>query len=373
MGRKRNQRKPAIEGDASNLPCEIICTILSKLPVKSLLQFKCVCKSWRAAISKPQFVKLHLNESIKLNRQKLFCSEMLSDPFYSIGYESFDISVEKLSFPCKKYRKAGVVCTCNGLVLLGLDHDKMSVLWNPSIRDYKKFSCPPHIYDKYKPKGLCYDSSMDDYKVEIPLLGFSRCYDQCEWCVTLDCFYTKKCPGEANLSSDSSSSSSSDGDDNGNYPAFIHQSQDFRMDTVRTPYTLPPYSRSSLYNSNTHVFEYAYDFTKTYVIVYYDMVDERFKEMPPPKCIKEGDIFSLTVMRGCLSLFCNSIDKKHVVVWTMKQYGENNSWTKFIVIPRWVETTRHLDYLTPLCAMKKGEVVMMINLDSLVIYNPKEN
>ncbi|KAG6431360.1 hypothetical protein SASPL_109439 [Salvia splendens] len=42
------------------LPNDVIIEILTRLPVKPLLKFKCVCKSWRALISSTQFVAAHL-------------------------------------------------------------------------------------------------------------------------------------------------------------------------------------------------------------------------------------------------------------------------------------------------------------------------
>ncbi|XP_057440730.1 F-box/kelch-repeat protein At3g23880-like [Lotus japonicus] len=42
---------------------ELIWEILSLLPVKSLVRFRCVCKSWKLTISNPQFMKLHLRRS----------------------------------------------------------------------------------------------------------------------------------------------------------------------------------------------------------------------------------------------------------------------------------------------------------------------
>uniref|UniRef100_M0ZY92 F-box n=1 Tax=Solanum tuberosum TaxID=4113 RepID=M0ZY92_SOLTU len=47
------------------LPQELITAILVRLPVKYLLQFKCVSKNWFALISSPHFVKTHLSFSGK--------------------------------------------------------------------------------------------------------------------------------------------------------------------------------------------------------------------------------------------------------------------------------------------------------------------
>uniref|UniRef100_A0A0R0F0L9 F-box domain-containing protein n=1 Tax=Glycine max TaxID=3847 RepID=A0A0R0F0L9_SOYBN len=48
----------------SSLLCnEIIKEILSRLPVKPLIQFKCMCKEWNSLISEPYFIKLHLSKS----------------------------------------------------------------------------------------------------------------------------------------------------------------------------------------------------------------------------------------------------------------------------------------------------------------------
>ncbi|MCI40987.1 F-box/kelch-repeat protein, partial [Trifolium medium] len=39
------------------LPEELIIQILLRLPVRSLIEFKCVCKSWKTLISDPKFAK----------------------------------------------------------------------------------------------------------------------------------------------------------------------------------------------------------------------------------------------------------------------------------------------------------------------------
>ncbi|GFP82038.1 F-box protein at3g17710 [Phtheirospermum japonicum] len=48
---------------STNIPEDIIRTILSRLPVKSLLRFRTVSKSWNTMISDPRFARLHLEPS----------------------------------------------------------------------------------------------------------------------------------------------------------------------------------------------------------------------------------------------------------------------------------------------------------------------
>ncbi|KAG4377591.1 hypothetical protein AAZX31_U007800 [Glycine max] len=55
----RSEKKPW-----SPLLCdELIEQILSRLPVKPLIQFKCVCKGWNSLMSDPYFIELHLSKS----------------------------------------------------------------------------------------------------------------------------------------------------------------------------------------------------------------------------------------------------------------------------------------------------------------------
>ncbi|MCI53759.1 F-box/kelch-repeat protein, partial [Trifolium medium] len=56
----------SVSSDAEPLPTlslDLIEEILCRLPVKLLVQLRCVCKSWNALISDPKFAKKHLSRS----------------------------------------------------------------------------------------------------------------------------------------------------------------------------------------------------------------------------------------------------------------------------------------------------------------------
>ncbi|XP_059654619.1 F-box/kelch-repeat protein At3g23880-like [Cornus florida] len=328
-GKKKQMQAAIEESDLPSLPCDIIHNILLKLPVKSLHRFR--CKSIRSVISGPEFVKTHLNQSIKLDRQRLLCGRINhTNWFCSIHYETSDNPVEKLFSPMIEY-----YCSCDGLVLLsglGHGHDSMWLLWNPSTTAYKKFRGPFYGY-KLCLYGLCYDSSVDDYKVVLI----------CKREVT---HY-------------------------GNYEGFVYVVFPSKDNSWTQPrkFTHNPILSEIGVNVNRvcHFFVKSdnkdlYD-SKTYAnIIFFDPVNEEFEEMPPPICIGEGDVFGLMVVKGCLGLYCSTPDGNQAGVWVMKEYGEMNSWIKLFVIKHSLQPTSFSrNHLRPLCVTKKGEIVMVMN------------
>jgi hypothetical protein len=63
------------------LPDEVVVDILHRLPVKSLIRFRCVCKSWNSLIQTPAFIDSHLNQSIENNN-----SNNLPHPLLIVRY-----------------------------------------------------------------------------------------------------------------------------------------------------------------------------------------------------------------------------------------------------------------------------------------------
>uniref|UniRef100_A0A2N9I433 F-box domain-containing protein n=1 Tax=Fagus sylvatica TaxID=28930 RepID=A0A2N9I433_FAGSY len=61
--KKKKTSVPAIDPEPKALPKDVIIEILSRLPAKSLLRFKCVCKEWCSIIQDQVFIETHLNKA----------------------------------------------------------------------------------------------------------------------------------------------------------------------------------------------------------------------------------------------------------------------------------------------------------------------
>ncbi|KAI3942869.1 hypothetical protein MKW92_012851, partial [Papaver armeniacum] len=80
----------------SNIPSDISKLIISRLPVKSVLACKCVCKSWlkvvSCLISDLDFVQMHLDfhreNSTRLMLGSIVGEDMNDTLIHSVGYDS---------------------------------------------------------------------------------------------------------------------------------------------------------------------------------------------------------------------------------------------------------------------------------------------
>ncbi|XP_059627014.1 F-box/kelch-repeat protein At3g06240-like [Cornus florida] len=144
-----------------NLPEEMEMDVLSRLPVESLVRFKCVSNPFRSLISDPYFVKFHLNRSIlSKNGQKILCSRF---PRQSIDFESL------LDDDDDNNKKPQINDDSNAICYVV---DELNViLYNPSSRVSKKLPEIPNtplFFDKSRRiecyYGFGFDSDNDDYK-----------------------------------------------------------------------------------------------------------------------------------------------------------------------------------------------------------------
>ncbi|XP_074343089.1 putative F-box protein At3g10430 [Apium graveolens] len=156
-----------------DIPEDVITVILSRLPVKSLLRCKSVCKPWLSIISNPSFIKSHLHNAIIASRKIPKIANIL-DPVQFL-------ELQDLSFTCPVHidfivmphlfhetlLEPHVIGCYNGIICL-CDMSGMSVyFWNPSIRQCMKIPSPPIHECLGASINFGYDLINNDYKLLI--------------------------------------------------------------------------------------------------------------------------------------------------------------------------------------------------------------
>ncbi|XP_056697228.1 putative F-box protein At3g16210 [Spinacia oleracea] len=156
----------------------LITNILSRLPPKSLIRFKTVCKQWRSIISNPKFIESNLrlsktndNNNGVLVRSLTKCTP--TERVLKVTYISYDdysttdfhLDMSKFGFGypefCPNFYNLG---SCNGLQCCWLNCGEMCV-WNPITSECRKIPNPPTQYSWRCVSGFGYVPSLDDYKL----------------------------------------------------------------------------------------------------------------------------------------------------------------------------------------------------------------
>ncbi|KAL0303033.1 UNVERIFIED_CONTAM: F-box protein CPR1 [Sesamum radiatum] len=324
------------------LPEEIVEEILSRLPVKSLLKFRCVSRSWCSLIGSKEFIKTHLEKSTKNTN---FTHHRLVLNFFPPNNTLKHCSLQSLldepvadafAFDSPMYNpddSIRVVGCCNGLICILIGR-KRFFLWNPSTRMSKKL---PDIDDKLKHGditkfGFGFDDS-GDYKVFAVLSVF--------WITgkyqSTENVYSLKTNSWRRIKDRDGGGSFNEGGKfvNGRLHWGVKLFRDLRWD-----------------------------------IVSFDLEREVYGVVEQPSYPQGGFKRSLGVLDGCLCVLCdycgNSLD-----VWLLKEYGTRESWSKVLTIPY----PRHAwagPFSTPLCIRPEG-AILVVNGFIWVVYCPKDN
>ncbi|KAK8503639.1 hypothetical protein V6N11_030734 [Hibiscus sabdariffa] len=159
------------------LPVQVIPEILKRLPVKSLVRFRSVCKTWNSIIRDPSFISTHLQSSLSNNTPFLLIQSVkgigfeFSWHYDNDGFDKFN-QLQLPVFHCGS--DSLVIGSVNGVIcaqLFSYDNSLNFVLWNPSIQNC--ISLPqPSIRDVVDLNiGFGFDSKTNDYKLLLVGIG----------------------------------------------------------------------------------------------------------------------------------------------------------------------------------------------------------
>ncbi|XP_039682824.1 F-box/kelch-repeat protein At3g23880 [Medicago truncatula] len=161
---------------------ELIVEILTFLDVKSLMQMKCVCKSWKTLISDPVFVKMHFKKQSTGMTHLAFLSnkfegsgDCMAAPISRLMECSSSSITLTDPYHQFNYKDAGdVLGSCNGLVCMQdcsftAEYQEHSFsFWNPATRTKSEALLSFRNYAKEKNNckfAFGYDNSTDTYKM----------------------------------------------------------------------------------------------------------------------------------------------------------------------------------------------------------------
>ncbi|KAI8556887.1 hypothetical protein RHMOL_Rhmol05G0291000 [Rhododendron molle] len=155
-----------------HLPLEIAIEILSRLPVKSLLRFKSVCKTWYELMKAPDFISKHLQTQVTLNSTSLLVTTYNGKTKnFAVSFlpnDGFSGPIDSPFFTVENYHNIGGIC--NGLVCISpYRYGYNMILCNPSTRQFREIPKCAYEYEFRRimmvSVGFGFHPSAHDYKL----------------------------------------------------------------------------------------------------------------------------------------------------------------------------------------------------------------
>ncbi|MCD9638885.1 hypothetical protein HAX54_023057 [Datura stramonium] len=294
---------------------EILMDILNRLPVRSLLRFKCVSKFWKTLISDPYFKMTHLNHAKNYqSSQKFVISQCCpKDGIYSMYCFPLSLvqpveNVQKHDFPLvsKPYRCA-IRCCCDGLVIVIVNDNidigrNIHLLWNPSMGESIVLPDLEPSPNDSTHLGFGYDSTSGDYKI----LKIHTNIDS---------------PGEI-LTLKSGSRRNID-----KHPRGI-------CNMMEGMHSLPFVNESFHWIGIFRKYSVA---SRKYSVVSFSISNEVYGEIPLPEqilCLTGNISIGVSVLDGMLCAHSTCIYQRRdcFKLWVLKDYGVEESWNALFFI-----------------------------------------
>ncbi|XP_026416264.1 F-box/kelch-repeat protein At3g06240-like [Papaver somniferum] len=340
-----------------HLPAEIIIEILFRLPHRSLLKFRCVSKLWSVLFNSPKLIDtIQHNFSIMDRiRNDMYCIDNGSLSASSL-LDGIDSRIQKIHCPVvDDHFRISFMASCNGLFCIRTTKRHDCSLWDPSRGDYERIPPPPpdpFPVDKFLYRsgstfvaigyGFGYDSKSDDYK----FVRFTS--------------YLNLNLSEAEIYSLRSNS----------WKRIQHIS-----------YLLSPqtYKYGVFYNGSLHW----QSSSSPKALIALHMTDEFIRGISPPEnpdFEKFCNTEYIDVLNGCLSMLYSNVDLGYEV-WSMKDYGNKESWIKIYSISKLSIPleTGWFGRLRRIACLKSGEILLEVfhlgmnrtTTEALVLYDMK--
>ncbi|XP_057430899.1 F-box/kelch-repeat protein At3g23880-like [Lotus japonicus] len=340
------------------LPFDLGVEILCRLSVKSLLQLRCVCKSWKTLISDPKFAKHHLLRSspTDFTRHRLILGYnilpndrfkfLLKDyPLLSVFNAAMPAPATELGYPLRDNFNL-IMDSCDGIVLVCANYKRCIVLWNPSTRRFKelpRLEIPESEVEgasTFITYGFGYDNLADSYKVvavfyyETDTGGYRKNKTNFE-------FYKTQ--------------------------VKVHTLGTHSWREIQEFPSCVPFTGAGRFVSGT--VNWLVSDESNWFINSLDLGKESYQKLLPPNDGSEPENY-LGVLRDCLCVLCG--DSKVWNVWLMMEYGNQKSWTKLFSVATELFPYYKGQGLGAIHISEDDQVLVVQFCSELFLYNSKD-
>ncbi|XP_054778505.1 putative F-box protein At3g16210 [Prosopis cineraria] len=178
-------KQGVMDAELPFLPQEIIRNVLIRLPAKSIIRFRCVCKHWKNLFKNPSFIADHLHHSRNRNPYLLFQRNGRANP---LNLYLLDCEMKVCEFPnaplIGSLLGATIIGSSNGLLCVQIDRNGIYppslLLWNPAIREVRQVPRTINDFVGDCRLGFGYSPVVDDYKIVRSYANFGGAIDWVE-------------------------------------------------------------------------------------------------------------------------------------------------------------------------------------------------
>nr|ABR18784.1 class S F-box protein [Nicotiana alata] len=344
-----------VGGIIKAVPEDVVIYVLIRLPVKSIMRFKCTSKTLYILIRSTSFSDIHLNHTTTSQDESILFKRSFKEEanqfknvisfLFGVDDAGFDPLLPDLEVPHLTTDYGSIfhqlIGPCHGLI--ALTDSVQTVLLNPATRHYRllppcPFGCPKGYHRTIEGVGFGFISILNDFKVVRisdvfwdPPYGYPEGRDS-----KVDIY---------ELSTDSWR----------------------ELEPVQVPrvYWLP--CSEMVYQEAVHWFATI----EEVVILCFDIVTETFRNMKMPDAcysIKQSR-YGLIVLNESLALICYpdprcAVDptQDFIHIWLMEEYGVSETWIKKYTI-------QSLPIESPLAVWKDHLLLLQSKIGQLISYD----
>lgn len=329
------------------VPQDIHTDILLRLPVKALIRFRLVSKSWCTLLKDPNFMTTHLNHTSANHGYDLLIHTQDKNLAISLlSNKTLDVTL-KIDTPSPKVLQPEVIVgSCNGLVCLY--KDSMILLWNPATKEHKVLPSPcigpPFLNPLLVRVSMGFGLHVNDYKV-VRVVKFRS-----QVAAKVEVYSTRK--GCWRVINDAI------------VPCDIEQRK-CSVVVKGVPYWLGfgPFWPDTIFGPEREV-------RRDEFVLSFDMGNEVFRQVDVPDA--KGSHFKYSKKLGVYNesiaiMYYPSYEQfdRLIEIWVMKDHGVDEGWDKVLRIGRPFSSL-----WTPLGCWENGMVILQNDSQQLLLYDP---